>query len=400
MTEQGVFVNEAKKPDSSALARNPGIDLLRGLSIVLVILLHIGLRIPLKHSVLATFAPMWLLNAAIDDGYEAVFMFFVISGFLIASNTLARWGTPGRIDVRAFYARRAARIVPLLLILVAVLSLLHVAGVQEYVIRNANQSLPRAVFSALGLHLNWYEGHTGYLPGSWDVLWSLSVEEVFYLCFPLVCLLLRRNWILAPGMLLLALSLPVSRAALHGNQIWKEKAYLPGMAAIATGVLGAVLASQLQIRRRSVLGALYVVSAAGIGMVLFFGNVLWHWMRNGTLLVLTFSTLCLLLAFHWQARLRAEWRIPGAGWLRSCGRLSYEIYLTHMSVVWLVLRAYQRTGAGQRWGFLWYLPVLGFSWLLGWLVAKYVSTPSERAMRRWLMRDEPRIQATAAAMEK
>lgn len=391
-------MSERNKAQSALLARNPGIDLLRGLSIVLVVLHHIGLRIPLKQSVLASFLPKWLLNAAIYDGYEAVFMFFVISGFLIASNTLARWGTPGRIDVRAFYARRAARIMPLLVILVAVLSLLHVAGVKEYVIRNANQSLPRAVFSALGLHLNWYEGHTGYLPGSWDVLWSLSVEEVFYLCFPLVFLLLRRNCILMPGMLLLALSLPVSRAALQGNEIWQEKAYLPGMAAIATGVLGALLAAALQVRRRSILRVMYVAGSAGVGMVLFFENILWRWMGNGALLVLTFSTLCLLLAFHWQAKLGAEWGIPGTGWLRSCGRLSYEIYLTHMFVVALVLRVFQRTGAGPWWGFLWYLPVLALSWLLGWVVARYVSVPSERAMRGWLMRDEPRVwSATAAA---
>jgi peptidoglycan/LPS O-acetylase OafA/YrhL len=161
---------------------------------------------------------------------------------------------------------------------VAVLSLLHLAGVQGYVINQPNRSLPRAILAALGLHLNWYEGHTGYLPGSWDVLWSLSVEEVFYLCFPLVCLLLRRNWILAPGMLLLALSLPVSRAALQGNEIWQEKAYLPGIAAIATGVLGAVVAAGLRTRRRSILWLLYVAGAAGVGAVLFFENVLWRWM--------------------------------------------------------------------------------------------------------------------------
>src|ERR1700751_4515641 len=175
--------------NSSSLARNPGIDLLRALSIVLVILNHIGLRIPFSRDVLSLFLPKSFLTSLNFNGTEAVFIFFVISGFLIASNTIARWGSLGAIHLRTFYVRRAARILPCLLILIGVLSVLHLAGVSNYVIEGPNQSLPRAILSAIGLHLNWYEGKTGYLPANWDVLWSLSIEEVFYLGFPLVCLL-------------------------------------------------------------------------------------------------------------------------------------------------------------------------------------------------------------------
>ena len=62
------------------------------------------------------------------DGFESVFVFFMISGFLIASNSLARWGTLAAIDAKAFYRRRAARILPCLSILVAVLCGLALAG--------------------------------------------------------------------------------------------------------------------------------------------------------------------------------------------------------------------------------------------------------------------------------
>lgn len=153
--------------------RNAGMDMLRGISIVLVVMHHIGLRIPLKKGVLADVAPRWFLNGLIYNGYEAVFIFFVISGFLITKNSLSRWGSFEAIDRRAFYARRAARILPCLLLLLLVLSVLHWAGLQEYVITRENQSLSRALLAALGLHLNWYEGQTGYLPGGWDILWSL-----------------------------------------------------------------------------------------------------------------------------------------------------------------------------------------------------------------------------------
>jgi len=380
-------------------ARNPGIDLLRGLSILLVVVHHVGLRIPLRQSVLAAFLPRWALNALIYNGYEAVFIFFVISGFLITSNALTRWGSLGAVDVRAFYARRAARILPCLLVLVAVLSLLHLAGARDYVITRPGQSLPRAIGSALGLHLNWYEGHTGYLPGNWDVLWSLSIEEVFYLGFPWLGLGLRRARVLVPTLLLLALSLPVSRAALGGNEIWQEKAYLPGMAGIAMGVLAALAADRLRPRGAWPVRLLGALGAAGLVAVLCFEGRLWPVLGNGCILLLTAATACLVLAFHWQAVQRTLPVPPGTGWLRSFGRLSYEIYLTHMFVVWPVIRLFKAAGGGLRWGILWYLPAVILAWLLGWLVARYLSVPAERHLRhRWMPAEAPRDPLAAPAV--
>jgi len=372
-----------------ALSRNPGIDLLRGLSIFLVVMLHIGLRIPLKHGVLAPVVPKRILDALIYNGYEAVFIFFVISGFLITSNALTRWGSLAAIHAREFYTRRAARILPCLLILVTILALLHFTGAKDYAIHRPNQSLPRAVFAALGLHLNWYEGYTGYLPANWDVLWSLSIEEVFYLAFPLLCLSLRKNWILAPSLGLLALSLPISRAAIVGNEVWQEKAYLPGMAAIATGVLAAMIVERFRLRNPRALLSLAAVGTSGIIAVLFFEDNLWNHLGNGTMLVLTFSIACLLLAFHWQSINDKPWTIPGTSWLRACGRLSYEIYLSHMFVVLTVVSIYKRSGKGPWWEILWYIPAVIFSCMLGWLVARYISIPAERIARRYLTSPAP-----------
>jgi len=374
-------------------ARDPGIDLLRGLSIVLVVLHHTGLRIGLKHSVLAPLLPKWFLDAFIWNGFEAVFIFFVVSGFLITSNSIARWGAPARIDAAAFYRRRAARILPSLVILVAVLCGLHLAGFEDWVI-DASQSPGRAVLAAVGLHLNWYEARTGYLPASWDVLWSLSIEELFYLGFPLACLSLGRARLMVPALALLALSMPFARSAIKGNEIWYEKAYLPGMAAIAIGVLAALLLARWPALPRRTANLALALGVTGIASVLFFESELWRSLGEGTMLVLTGCAAATLLALRWRRAAGVTGASPAWAWLRSFGRLSYEVYLTHMFVVWPVVYAWRASGAGDAWGFLFYLPALAGSWMLGWLVARLVSGPCER----WLLGRWARRQAFPSAL--
>lgn len=375
----------ANNEKSSALTRNAGIDFLRGLSILLVMLNHIGIRLRLAQGVLAGHAPKELLNDLTFNGSEAVYIFFVISGFLITTNALMRWGRLDDIDLRGFYVRRAARILPLLATLVAVLAGLDLARVDGYVIDKPGQSLGGAVGSAFGLCLNWYEARFGYLPANWDVLWSLSIEEIFYLGFPLICVFLRRSWLVATAMALLALSLPVSLAAIGHNWMWREKAYLPGMAGIAMGVFGALAARHFRPRSRKHLLPFYIVGAAGLAGVLGFEDQLWHWFGNGTMLLLIFSAMCMILAFHWSAILGRPPRLRGFGWMSSCGRLSYEIYLTHMFVVIAMLAVFHYTGACLRWGVLWYVPTIAACWVLGWAVARFFSAPSDKAIRRRLL---------------
>ena len=362
--------------------RNPGIDLLRGLSIVLVVMHHTALRIPLEKGVLGDWLPQWFLYGIQYDGFESVFIFFVISGFLIASNSLARWGALAAIDVKAFYVRRAARILPCLLILVAVLSGLALAGVPHYTMEQPGQTLSGAVASALELRLNVYQARTGWLPAGWGVLWSLSIEEVFYLAFPVVCLLLGRTRLLVPALAVLALSIPVVRANIHHDEIWAEENYLQGMAAIATGVIAALLARRWPGARASTVRWTTALGVTGLLAVYFAGTELWHSLRYEYMLVLTFATAALVIASSWRPADATSPPSRAWAWLRSFGRLSYEIYLTHMFVIWLVVDRFDAAGGNLRLGALWYPPVLLGTWALGWLVARFVSVPLERFFLR------------------
>jgi len=380
---------------TAAATRNSGIDLLRGLSIVMVVVHHTALRLPLEHGVLAAWLPAWFLDGIQYNGFESVFVFFVISGFLITSNSLARWGTLSAIDATAFWRRRAARILPCLVILVAVLCGLASAGVQHYTLEHAEQSLPRAALAALGLHINVYEAATGYLPAGWDVLWSLAIEETFYLAFPIVCLVLGRTRALVPALLLLALSIPVVRAGIHGNPIWSERNYLQGMAGIATGVLAALLARRWPAMPASTVRWTTALGVVGLLAVYFAGIWLWRSLHFGELLVLTFSAAALVLAARWRTvdDPSPPWR--ALGWLRAFGRLSYEVYLTHMFVVWLVVDGFAAIGGDMRWAVLCYPPLLAGAWALGWCVARNVSGPLER---RFLRADAARAAAPGRGM--
>ncbi|VVE61705.1 acyltransferase [Pandoraea captiosa] len=368
-------VPNATRPGS----RNDGIDLLRGLSILFVVVHHLALkfRLPLGPSLLGDVLPTRVIKGISFNGYEAVFVFFVISGFVITRRSLARYGSLDAMRWRHFYTLRAARIFPLLLPLLAVLCVMHLLGVPSFVIDKPGQSVAGALASALTMTLNWYEGRTNWLPGGWDVLWSLSIEECFYLVFPVFCLLLRGPWrVLA--LMALALSLPWTRSALQGNEIWQEKAYLPGMAAIAWGVLTA-LAMQRVTLPRQVARALAGLGVAGLLAVVFYGDVLWPLMHDHVMSLLCVSAALWLAAAHGSTRV-----VPrGLRWLTQMGRWSYEIYLSHMFVVLAVTPAYLAVANGDmRWTFLVYVPVLIVCTLLGGALHRHVSAPAARRLLR------------------
>jgi peptidoglycan/LPS O-acetylase OafA/YrhL len=356
--------NGAALARAPASARNTGIDWLRGLAILLVIVHHLALpfRLPLRPSLLGQWWPRRLLDAISFNGYEAVFIFFVISGFLIATRIIERDGELAQVRLRRFYTARAWRILPLLAIVLAVLALLAACGVPGFAPEPGQQSLGGLFASALSFTFNWYEGRTGWAPAGWDVLWSLSIEETFYLGFPLLCLWLPRR-VLVGVLLAWALALdPLRNLVPASDEVWWEKAYLPGMAAIAWGVLAALFARRWRPTRREA-GLLAVFGAVCLLLPLGWGDLVHRHLFKSNMVVLCLGSCALLLACH--AHPPAPRR--GLGWLARMGALSYELYLSHMFIVLATVAAYRALlGERQDWTFVVYLPVVvACYWLAG-----------------------------------
>ena len=365
--------------------RNAGIDVLRGLAVLLVVLHHIHLRFTLNHYEVANLLPKPLGRTLFWSGYYSVIVFFVISGYLITNLSLRRWSSLGRIDVRAFYAMRFARIVPCLVALLVVLSVLHLAGAHDYAIDPARASLPRAIVAALTFHFNWLEGVRGYLPGSWDVLWSLSIEEAFYVALPLVCLLVRRDAVLVVPLIALIAIGPFVRVWNADIEPWDEYAYLACFDGIAFGCLAALVQARLSPSRNVLVAAF----ASGVGMMLLIvafrhtASAVGLVASGLYVTVLELGTALVLLAFAGGLFANASWR--GTRTIRAIGRRSYEIYLTHMFVVFTTVALFKATGASLDYVGVWYLGALAASALLGTLVARGYSEPANAALRARLL---------------
>src|ERR1700761_4481894 len=113
---------------SNSWSRLDGVDILRGLAIFFVLMNHVNMRLFLAKIPYAQGLPGQLVSSLVWNGQAGVQMFFAVSGFLITSTSIRRWGSLARVSVRDFYGLRFARIAPLFLLLLAVLCVLHVAA--------------------------------------------------------------------------------------------------------------------------------------------------------------------------------------------------------------------------------------------------------------------------------
>ncbi len=367
--------------DDAGRHRLGGVDVLRGLSVLLVTLHHIHLRFWINDYDVDGVLPKTVNQLLFWSGYYAVIAFFVISGFLITGLSIRRWGELGCIHVGRFYRMRAARILPSLLLLLLVLSALHLAGAPEFTIPPERASLAQALWSALTFHLNWLEGRRGYLPGDWDILWSLSIEETFYLLFPLLCRLLRREALLLVPLACLLILGPINRTVYANQDPWGQYAYLSCMDGIAFGALAAVAGARIRPSPR-ILRVCLVAGAIIAGLVMLTCNEDSHTglARFGLNVTLLEAGVALMLVALGGGVGNASLS-KRTGWLRAVGRGSYEIYLFHMLVVLGLIGLFKHLKPSLSLIPLWYLAMLLLSISIGMALFRYYSEPLNLRLR-------------------
>ncbi|PZO08878.1 MAG: acyltransferase [Lysobacteraceae bacterium] len=335
------------------------IEGLRGVAVLLVVLAHAG-------------AP------GLAGGFIGVDIFFVISGFLITALLTDELRESGRIDYWAFYARRARRLAPALLVMIALVTLAALWLLPRDVLTLQLTSAFWAVLWAANFHFT-FAGFEYFGTGANGSLflhtWSLAVEEQFYLVWPaLIALLWRRfgtgistlAWITIIGfMLSLAMLSHNAEAAyyLMPSRLWQ----------LSLGGLVYRMSAGPWLTRPWIPGL-----AGGIGVVFLAASLVWidgsRPYPGWDALFPTLAAGCLLVSGF----SRAGWvpRLLSLQVLRLPGRISYSWYLWH-------------------WPFLMIMPVMGLgtptmpltlglvliSFLVAWASYIWVEAPARRSSR-------------------
>ncbi|MCU1740768.1 MULTISPECIES: acyltransferase family protein [Pseudomonas] len=366
--------------------RNARIDLIRGVSIFLVLFHHFNIAYHLNDTTLASVLGWDAVRAVARNGNYGVTMFFVISGYLITSNANRRW--PGLVGMSAwaFYGLRIARIVPCLLLLILTINVLALAGVTIF--QNTPSTATPVSFwtvnlASLTFWMNVLISARGWVNYPLGVLWSLSVEEVFYLSFPMLCLALRRESLLLAFWGVIIIVGPFYRFAHQGDEEGFLYDYFACFDGIAIGCCTALLAKRMPMRGLVAKGLQALTLAAMTFLYLYWpigqANVL-------GVTAMALGTAVLLLGAHHRPSdlVRQRTRLlVGLGWF---GRLSYELYLFHLIVLGAMRTIFPPSVVVGNEKILLLAVFFLLSAALSAAVGRFYAEPLNRSIRRFVAR--------------
>jgi peptidoglycan/LPS O-acetylase OafA/YrhL len=166
----------AVRRDSNYLGYVPALDGLRGAAIISVMIFHTG-ACCLKGG--ATY---------LNGGFIGVDIFFVLSGFLITTLLIQEFDGYGSVNLKNFYIRRALRLGPALVALLIVFCLVSFVALNK---EDANSNYTDAIISLFYLS-NWARAFSIHPPDYLGHTWSLSIEEQFYIFWPIILLTMLR----------------------------------------------------------------------------------------------------------------------------------------------------------------------------------------------------------------
>ena len=365
--------------------RNYKIDILRGVSILLVLIHHFNIPYKLHDTFLGILIGGESLSTLIArNGNYGVTMFFVISGFLITQHTLQRSGSLAQIKLKDFYIRRIARIIPCLVLLVAMVSVLGSLGLQTFINQSPNGvevSYAVTVLSALSFWMNLLIIEYGWVNYALGVLWSLSVEEVFYLAFPVLCLALGRGKGFIVFLLAVIAYAPYFRALHFGEE---SGAYLYHYFSSFDGIaIGCLTAMYAQHFKAAIYNPKVIVAVTAFLMTALYFYAPIKEVSTWGISVFALLTALLILCFTQDLKVKPiSYTARSLVWI---GQRSYEMYLFHLIVLGLMKVVYfpKDTLAAEK---LMLLPVYFIAvFILSWAIEKYYSTPLNLKIRQsWI----------------
>jgi peptidoglycan/LPS O-acetylase OafA/YrhL len=286
----------------AATSYRPDIDGLRAVSVLAVILFH--------------------LNGVLPGGYIGVDVFFVISGFLIGGIVLGEVNA-GKFSFAHFYERRIRRIFPALIttLIVSAIAAFKLMGTLE-LSAFANSAIA-ALLSAANIY---FYATSGYFAATaTDVpllhLWSLGVEEQFYIVFPLIVVLLARFWRSALVPCLAALGLASLLWSQHELSRYPEAAFYLLQNRAFELTIGILL---LSLPRPRFAGLLSICGVILLAIAMFGFNQKTPFPGIAALLPCIGSVLIV-----WCAEGTMTGKLLGAQPLRYLGKISYPLYLAH-----------------------------------------------------------------------
>ena len=343
-----------------ALEHKPEIDGLRAIAVAAVVIYHA--------------AP-----GAMPGGFVGVDVFFVLSGYLITALLVREWAANGRIDFTAFYARRARRLLPALvaMLLGVMLLLAGPLGRHESLVDEAATSSLHALAFLANFHFQATTG--GYFDAGAETrpmlhLWSLAVEEQFYLVYPLLLVALLRFAPGAPARRLALLALGSLLLAEYWVNIQPERAFYQMPARFWELAAGGLVALSPATAHA---GRLFRVALpAGLALVLLacLQTGAWGPFPGKTALPVVAGTSLALLAIHRGAVSGWAASLLRSGPMVGLGLVSYSLYLWHWPLLVIVEAAWpEPAGLGLR------LAACLVALALAWASWRFVERPFRRA---------------------
>jgi peptidoglycan/LPS O-acetylase OafA/YrhL len=372
---------------NSLVDRNEFIDILRFISIALVLLHHFNI----PYKLFDTFLTFDFLNESFitllaRNGNYGVTMFFVISGYLITSHSLKRWQSLKNINVQYFYVSRVARIIPSLILLILIVNVLGFLGLKPFITQAPNDivvSQSVVNFAALTFWMNILIIEAGWVNYALGVLWSLSVEEVFYLAFPILAFILKREQLFILGCIFLICFCPYFRYLNYGDE---SGAYLyhyfSSFDGIAFGCLTAIISNKFRFSQNISVYIRNIVIAIMI-CIYFYGPI-----KETCVFGITAFSLCTSVLIMTSLSIQKDYDNFLANPLKRIGRNSYEIYLFHLVVLGLIKILFIPPMTNGNIKVLLLVVYLFIAIVLGGIIAKYFSNPLNRKIRnRFIKKD-------------